>query len=132
MYTSVSHRMASTYQRVGTESRVDSASPHELIVLLFDGLLESLSLAKLHMQSGNMAAKGEAIRKSTRIISEGLKASLDIRGGDLTNNLSMLYDYCVASLMEAHLKNNVELVDEVITLISQIADSWKNMNRRAS
>lgn len=131
MYTSVSQRMASTYKKVGTESRVESASPHELICLLFDSLLESLSAAKIHMGCGNIEAKGQAIRKANRILSEGLKEVLDPRGGDLTNNLRMLYDYCVAQLMKAHLKNDPVLVDEVIGLIGPVATSWKTLNTTA-
>lgn len=128
MYMSTSQRMASTYKRVGVESRVESASPHELIALLFDGLLTSLSVAKAHMETGNIEGKSHAISKSTRIITEGLKGSLDPRGGDLSDNLGMLYDYCVASLMQAHLKNDTALIDEVIGLIGPVSETWKSMN----
>lgn len=128
MYTSVSQRMASTYKKVGVESRVESASPHELIALLFDGLLTTLSVAKVHMAAGNIPAKNQAISKATRIITEGLKGSLDPKGGDLTDNLSMLYDYCVTSLMQAHLKNDVTMIDEVIGLIGPLSETWKSMN----
>lgn len=128
MYTSVSHRMASTYKKVGVESRVESASPHELISLLFDGLLTTLSAAKLHMAAGNIPAKSQAITKATRIITEGLKGSLDPKGGDLSDNLSMLYDYCVTSLMQAHLKNDAAMIDEVIGLIGPLSETWKSLN----
>jgi flagellar protein FliS len=120
--------MASTYKRVGVESRVESASPHELIALLFDGLLTSLAVAKVHMAAGNIEAKSQAITKASRIITEGLKGSLDPRGGDLSDNLGMLYDYCVASLMQAHLKNDAALIDEVVGLIGPVSETWKSMN----
>lgn len=120
--------MANTYKRVGVESRVESASPHELISLLFDGLLTSLTAAKLHMAAGDIQGKSQAITKATRIISEGLKGSLDAKGGDLTDNLGMLYDYCVTSLMQAHLKNDESLIDEVIGLIGPLSETWKSLN----
>jgi flagellar protein FliS len=107
---------------------VESASPHELIALLFDGLLTSLSVAKAHMEAGNIEGKSNAISKSTRIITEGLKGSLDPRGGDLSDNLGLLYDYCVTSLMQAHLKNDTALIDEVIGLIGPVSETWKNIN----
>lgn len=128
MYMSTSQRMASTYKRVGVESRVESASPHELISLLFEGLLTTLSAAKVHMAAGNIEAKSQAITKASRIITEGLKGSLDPRGGDLSDNLGMLYDYCVASLMQAHLKNDAALIDEVVGLIGPVSETWKSMN----
>ena len=132
MYTSVSQRMASTYKKVGVESRVESASPHELINLLFEGLLSTLNVAKLHMIAGDIPAKSKAITKASRIITEGLKGSLDPKGGDLTDNLTMLYDYCVTTLMEAHLKNDVALIDEVIALIAPLSDTWKSINVNAN
>jgi flagellar protein FliS len=128
MYMSTSQRMASTYKRVDVESRVESASPHELITLLFEGLLTTLSAAKVHMTSGNIEAKSQAITKASRIITEGLKGSLDPRGGDLSSNLGLLYDYCVASLMQAHLKNDAALIDEVVGLIGPVSETWKSMN----
>jgi len=128
MYMSISQRMASTYKKVGVESRVESASPHELITLLFEGLLDTLSAAKVHMAAGNIPAKSQAISKATRIITEGLKGSLDTKGGELTENLSMLYDYCVGCLMQAHLKNDATQIDEVIGLLGPVAETWKNMN----
>jgi len=128
MYMSTTQRMASTYKRVGVESRVESASPHELITLLFEGLLATLSAAKVHMAAGNIEAKSKAITKASRIITEGLKGSLDPRGGDLSDNLGLLYDYCAASLMQAHLKNDAALIDEVIGLIGPVCETWKSMN----
>lgn len=120
--------MANTYKRVGVESRVESASPHELICLLFDGLLVSLTAAKAHMAAGDIQGKSKAITKATRIITEGLKGSLDPKGGDLTDNLSMLYDYCVTSLMQGHLKNDAAMIDEVIGLIGPLSETWKSLN----
>ncbi len=124
--------MASAYKKVGVESRVETASPHELISLLFEGLLSSLSAAKIHLASGNVAAKSQAITKSMRIISEGLKGSLDPQAGELSQNLGLLYDYCVAQLMQAHLKNDVELIDEVVNLMAPVADTWKNMHNHSA
>lgn len=124
--------MASAYKKVGVESRVETASPHELISLLFDGLLSSLSAAKIHLASGNVAAKSQAITKSMRIISEGLKGSLDPQAGELSQNLGLLYDYCVAQLMQAHLKNDMALIDEVVNLMAPVADTWKNMHNHSS
>jgi len=128
MYTSVSQRMASTYRKVSVESRVEAASPHELISLLFEGLLSTLNVAKLHMIAGDIPAKSQSISKASRIITEGLKGSLDPKGGDLTENLTMLYDYCVTTLMEAHLKNDPAMIDEVIGLIAPLSETWKSMN----
>lgn len=69
------------YARVGVESAVMSASPHQLIVLLFDGAMSALVRARLFMQQGETVAKGEALSKAINIIDNGLKAGLDREQG---------------------------------------------------
>ena len=125
MYTSVNTRAATTYTRVGVATSVQSADPHELINLLFNGLLETLNLAKGAMERKDIATKGKAISKAVRLLDEGLKAALNPAGGELTNNLTNLYNYCIRRLTEANLHNEVAAIDEVHNLISPVADGWR-------
>ena len=55
MYTPVSSRAASAYRQVGVQSGVDGASPHMLIKMLFDGLIQSLNAARGAMQRGDVS-----------------------------------------------------------------------------
>lgn len=61
------------YTKVGIETGVDSASPHQLIVMLFGGALGALSAGLMHMKSGAIAEKGQSISKSILIIESGLR-----------------------------------------------------------
>ncbi|BCG08969.1 MULTISPECIES: flagellar export chaperone FliS [Buttiauxella] len=124
-----SARGTQAYAQIGVESAVMSASPHQLIVLLFDGALSALVRARLFMQQGELAAKGEALSKAINIIDNGLKAGLDNeQGGEIAENLSSLYDYMIRQLMLANLRNNVELIEEVEGLLTNIADAWKQIS----
>lgn len=124
-----SARGTQAYAQIGVESAVMSASPHQLIVLLFDGALSALVRARLFMQQGELAAKGEALSKAINIIDNGLKAGLDNEhGGEIAENLSSLYDYMIRQLMLANLRNNVELIEEVEGLLTNIADAWKQIS----
>ena len=125
MYTPVSSRVASAYRQVGVQSVVDGASPHMLIQMLFDGLLQSLNAARGALQRGEIDEKGRQLGKAGRILEEGLKAGLNAnQGGELAGNLSALYDYCCNRLMLANLRNDLALIEEVVGLITPIAQSW--------
>ncbi|MFP2514675.1 flagellar export chaperone FliS [Buttiauxella agrestis] len=124
-----SARGTQAYAQIGVESAVMSASPHQLIVMLFDGALSALVRARLFMQQGEQASKGEALSKAINIIDNGLKAGLDNeQGGEIAENLSSLYDYMIRRLMLANLRNDVELIEEVEGLLTNIADAWKQIS----
>jgi len=117
---------ANAYSKVGMETGVVAASPHKLIIMLFEGALLSISSAIQHMQAGNMEAKGKAISKAVSIIDEGLRASLDKKvGGEIALSLDSLYEYMVSRLMMANLKNQPKTLDEVHQLLSGLKDSWE-------
>ena len=128
MYTPVSSRAASAYRQVGVQSGVDSASPHMLIKMLFDGLIQSLNAARGALQRGDIAEKGRQIGKAVRILEEGLKGGLNpAQGGEIAGNLAALYDYCVSRLTLANMRNDLALVEEVVSLITPVAQSWSEI-----
>jgi len=128
MFTSVSQRSASAYQRVGVETAVSQASPHQLVSLLFDRLLQNLSVARSAMVKGQIGVKAENLAKAVRIIDEGLKLALDLeKGGDIAANLNGLYGYCVLRLTQANARNDVAALDDVVRVIGPIAEGWKQM-----
>lgn len=128
MFTPVSMRAASAYKRVGVETSVEGASPHQLVRLLFDALLQSLTTAKAAMNRGDIEVKGREIGKSVRILQEGLIASLNqVEGGEVSVNLRGVYGYSVRALTVANLKNDEGKLSEVIGLIETIADAWKQI-----
>ncbi|MCI0508783.1 flagellar protein FliS [Chromohalobacter marismortui] len=121
-------RGAQAYARVGVESGVMSASPHQLIVMLFDGAQASIRAAKLHMEDGNAAAKGQAISKSLDIVNNGLAAALDHeRGGEIAERLSSLYDYVARLLLRANLRNDQAALDEAAHLLEDIGSAWRDI-----
>ncbi len=116
------------YAQVGLESSVMSASPHQLIVLLFDGAQSAMVRARILMQQGDIAGKGMALSKAINIINNGLKVGLDKdRGGELVENLSALYDYMSQRLLIANLHNDVNAIQEVEVLMENIAGAWRQI-----
>lgn len=128
MYLSVSSRATSAYSSVAVDARVSVASPHELITMLFDGVLESLAVAQGALKRQDTSAKGKAVNKGILLLGEGLKGGLSPQGGEISQNLSDLYDYCILRLTQANLNNDEEAIEEVRALIVTVADSWKSIS----
>lgn len=121
------------YKTVDVDTRVMSASPHQLVMMLFDGALLSLKQAKTHIANRNIAAKGAAISKAINIINEGLKASLDEKaGGQLAQDLNALYEYMTLRLMSANLKSDPNIIDEVGRLLYEVAGAWRQIGQAAA
>jgi flagellar protein FliS len=127
MFASMNNAI-SAYQRVGVETGVESADPHKLILMLFEGAQEALAKARMHMRHHEVAEKGQMISKAIMIIDHGLKASLDMNaGGDLAIKLQALYDYMTHRLLVANIQNNPEIVNEVNGLLSELHGAWKEI-----
>jgi flagellar protein FliS len=128
-----SSRGVNAYAKVGLETGVTSASPHKLIVMLYDGALAAIMTAITQMKAGNVEEKGKAISKAIRIIDDGLRASLDKEvGGDIARNLDALYDYMSRRLLEANLKNDPAMLDEVRGLLADLRDTWNQIGAPAA
>ena len=133
MFTSVSSRSALAYQRVSVETSVSQASPHELVNMLLDGLLQNIGAARAALQRGDMAVKGQKINLAVRIIDEGLRPALNLaQGGDIAANLNGLYGYCSIRLTEANLRNDDAALIDVIRVIEPLADGWKQIGEQVA
>lgn len=123
-----SNSAASAYAKVGLETGVIAASPHKLILMLFEGAQLSIRTAGMHMHDGNIAAKSEAITKAITIISGGLRSALDVKsGGEIAAHLDGLYDYMCKRLFVANLKSQQEILDEVSHLLGDLHEAWKQI-----
>lgn len=120
---------SAAYSKAGVEAKAETASPHELVLMLYDGALTSIASASLHMRAGNIAAKGETISKAIEIIDNGLKACLDYRsGGELAERLGALYEYMSSRLLHANLRNDSAALDEVSGLLRELKGAWQEIS----
>lgn len=128
MFSPMGPRSASAYKKVGVETSVGQASPHDLVVMLFDALLVAVGSAQAALRSGDIKTKCGNIVIAVRILEEGLKGGLNLeQGGDIAKNLSNLYDYCVVRLTQANARNDMAALEEVMRLVEPIASGWKQM-----
>ena len=128
-----SQRGANAYAKVGLETGVVAASPHKLIVMLFDGALAAVRAAAVHMTARDIEKKGLAISKAINIVQNGLRASLDKKaGGQIAESLDSLYEYICNRLVSANLTNQPAMLDEVITLLADLKSAWESIGDGAA
>ena len=127
MYTN-SRNAAHAYANVGLETGVVAASPHQLILMLYEGAELAVRMAIKHMNDGDIARKSAAITKASTIILDGLRAALDPKQGrDIAQQLDALYDYMNQRLMLAHINNQTAPLEEVLGLLRELHGAWQQI-----
>jgi flagellar protein FliS len=120
-------RAIQSYGNVKVTTGVATANNVQLIQMLFDGLLESLSTARGHIQHNNIAEKSKAVARASRIVI-GLQGALDFeKGGDLASNLNELYSYVTRRLFHVNAHNDIAVLDEIHGLMREIRDAWEGV-----
>lgn len=126
MFGSSQAQGANAYAKVGIETGVIAASPHKLIVMLYDGAIVSIANAIGHMKNKDIPQKGQSISKAIAIIENGLRASLDKKtGGEIAMSLDSLYEYMTNRLILANLHNQIDMLIEVQNLLRDLKTSWE-------
>jgi flagellar protein FliS len=116
------------YQRI----KIQTATPAQLINMLYDGAIKFMNLAILSMEKEEIEATNNSLTRAQRIIAE-LQISLDMeKGGQIAANLNSIYDYIYRQLVEANTKNNVEKIQECLALIMEIKDAWVQIMQKTT
>lgn len=121
---------ASSYRNLELETSVAQADPHRLIEMLFDGAAAAIAQARRALRDNRIADKGAATGRALRIIEEGLKASLDPRGGELAANLRTIYEYMSVRLLSASASNDDAGYEEVENLLAPLRSAWREIGSR--
>ncbi len=130
MFSSVSaarhpKQFANAYRQVGNETGVAGATPHKLVLMLFDGYMDALAQARGALRSGQVQVKCKAITRAVRIVDEGLRGSLDMKGGgELAQDLHDLYGYLAMRLTLANIRNDEAGLEECQRLVQPLREAW--------
>ena len=123
----INQKALESYGAVKVQTGVSGANSVQLIQMLFDGLLESLSTAKGHIQHKDITEKSKALTRAGRIVL-GLQNALDFeKGGELAKNLNELYMYVTRRLLHANMHNDVATIDEIYGLMNDIRQAWETV-----
>ncbi|RUP82658.1 flagellar export chaperone FliS [Alteromonas sp. KS69] len=119
------------YRKGNLKQDIASADPHKLTLMLLQGALDRIAYAKGAMERKELIVKAEYISKASAIIIH-LRDTLDVEvGGEVAENLFALYNYMVERLGDAHVNNDLKMLDEVSSLITPIRDAWVQIPEEA-
>ncbi len=115
--------VASRYKGV----QVSTASPVQIVAMLYRGILRFVGEARSAMESDDRARAGERIGKALAIVDE-LAATLDpSQAPELADNLVALYGFCKRRLFEANLNRDGSALDDVVRAITPVAEAWTTL-----
>ena len=124
--------MAQGYARTYRRNAVLTASPGQLVLMLYDGVLKSLALTRVafarpESDYTRIAAINQHILKAQAILNE-LQSGLNLEaGGEFARTMDRLYDYHMRRLLEANLRKTEEPVVEVERLVGELREAWAQM-----
>jgi len=105
------------------ETQIGTAPPETLIVMLYDGAIRFLGLARDAIQGHRIEEANRLIGRAQAIITE-LACSIDFDAGPLSHRLYGMYDYMRSRLVDANVRKDVEPLDEVVGMLSGLRDAW--------
>jgi flagellar secretion chaperone FliS len=116
-------RGAAAYQH----THVQSSSPLELVVLLYNGLLKNVVAAREAASRADLFAKRDHLSRAFAILSE-LQSTLNMNeGGDIAVQLDALYTYATGRLSDFNVNGDRAALDEVERLLTPLRDAWSEI-----
>ena len=113
-----------TYRDVDLTSRIEGASPHRLVGIMFEELLNALAVTKVALRTGTGMAHADGARRAEAIL-VGLETSLDPKAGvEITKALAIVYREARRLLAEAVRTRGTEPLDTARRMIAEIATAW--------
>ncbi|TGB02362.1 flagellar export chaperone FliS [Halobacillus salinus] len=104
---------------------VETASPGELTLMLYNGCIKFIKASRKAMENNEIEKKNTNIQKAQNIIQE-LMVTMN-QDYAISQEILPLYDYMNRRLIEANTKNDVEILDEVQGLVTEFRDTWKQV-----
>lgn len=108
------------YKRVD----VETASQGKLVVMLFNGAIQRAEEAKRHILARNFPEAHNKLIRAQEIITE-LRSALDMKAGEIAQNLNRIYEYFQYLLIRANLRKETEPIDLCVELMTEMRDTWQ-------
>lgn len=114
---------ASIYQN----NAIQTASPAELTLMLYDGAIKFCNIAMMGIEEKDIVKANDNLIKAQKIISE-LRATLDFKY-PVAQEFERVYDYIYRRLVQANIKKDKEILEEALGYIREMRDTWKEVMR---
>jgi flagellar protein FliS len=113
----------SAYQSVAAHGSVAAADPHRLVLLLLEGALSRICLARACNERAERQERNRHLERAVAIVGE-LRASLDLTQGPLARNLDDLYDFVMRQLLLGQLTNDPRGISGAASVLQEIRAAW--------
>ncbi len=113
---------ANPYQQY-KNMQIQTASQERLLIMLYEGAIKFINQGKLAFQDGKYDIGNECIKRAQDIVSE-LMSSLNFESGEVANNLFVLYEYIYHRLVQANIKKDTDILEEVIGMLNSLKETW--------
>lgn len=117
-----------SYQR----NKYETASPHRLTLMLYNGAVQFATRAEQAIQEGNVKDTNTFIQKTQDIVYELMSSLNEREGGELASNLKNIYLYINDRLVQANIKKEQSYVAEVIVLLKELQAAWEQIGKDVS
>jgi flagellar protein FliS len=108
------------------QTQVGTAGPLELIIMMYDGAIRFCNQAKKAIEEKDFNQANRLFQRAQAIIDE-LNISLNMEAGEIAANLRGLYGFINTKLIEANIRKDLKLVDQVIGLLTELRSSWAEL-----
>lgn len=113
------------------KNQIETATPEEILIMLYEGAIRFLMLAKKAHTTNDIEKYNKCLLKSQAIIREFMD-SLDMEvGGEMAINLYRLYEYLHYRLVQANIKKDIAMIDEVLDHLRSLKSTWEEAIRIA-
>lgn len=121
--------MAINAAMVYKDNKILTATPAELTLMLYEGAIKFCNVALTAIEKNDIEKANTNIIKAEKIITE-LRATLDFKY-PVANQFEMVYDYIYRRLIEANIKKDKEILEDALTYIREMRDTWKEVMKAA-
>ena len=108
------------------QSAVLTATPEQLVVMLYDGAIRFLRQSAEYMRAGEREQSRNRMSRAEAIIDE-LNSTLDMSYGDVPANLRSIYLFCKRHLIHANVNTDAAAIDTVARLLGELRESWDQL-----
>lgn len=109
-------------------NKIMSASPAELTLMLYDGAIKFCNMAIMGIEQNDIQKANNNIKKVQRIIDE-FRATLDMKY-PVAEDFDRVYKYLLSRLLEANIKKDKQILEEVNVHLRSMRDTWKEVMKR--
>ncbi len=104
------------------QNSINTATPEELTLMLYNGLVKFIMQAQTGIEEKNLEKANNSIIRSQDIIRE-FQVTLNMKY-EVAHSLALIYDYMYRRLVEANMKKDRDILEEVLGFAKELRDTW--------